>query len=364
MARGLPETMECLIQPPDGRGPPVVDQNRPTPEIKEDYDVLVRVSAVALNPTDYKMPEYFPVPGAIMGCDFMGTVVAAGPEVKVPLGTRVCGPMHGSNRGNPDSGAFAEYALQDMRLLVRVPDSWSDLEGAALGGVGWATIALAMEDSLKLKGTPSKPAPLSGDGTRQPILVYGGATASGTMACQLLARAGYHPIATCSPASSALVRKYGAVTTFPYSSPTCGENIRDLTKGSLRAAIDCITTPESVACCFTALGRAGTRYAGLEHARDEWRTRKAVKVDFPLTYVVMGREVKLEGPYYREADPAKFNLGTRWSQEIQMLLDQGLLKCHPVQEVPGKWQGVIQGLEMLRAGEVRGHKLVVRVGNA
>ena len=181
--------MECLVQPPDGKGPPVVSQTQPIPEIQEPYDVLIRVSAVALNPTDYKMAEYHPVPGAIMGCDFTGTVVAAGPKVEdAPPGTRMCGPMHGSNPGNPNSGAFAEYLVQDVRLLVRVPDSWSDLEGAALGGVGWATVALAMEDSLQLTGTPSKPVPLRSDGSRVPILVYGGATATGTMACQILAR--------------------------------------------------------------------------------------------------------------------------------------------------------------------------------
>ncbi|RYP53009.1 hypothetical protein DL768_001912 [Monosporascus sp. mg162] len=107
----------------------------------------------------------------------------------------VCGPMHGPNPGNPDSGAFAEYLIQDRRLLVRVPDSWSDLEGAALGGVGWATVALAMKDSLQLTGTPSKPASLMPDGTRMPVLVYGGATATGTMAfmgCEVKLDGVYH----------------------------------------------------------------------------------------------------------------------------------------------------------------------------
>ncbi|KAK4108075.1 alcohol dehydrogenase GroES-like domain-containing protein [Canariomyces notabilis] len=361
-----PSTITALIQAPEGGSPPVVSHSQPMPQITEPHEVLVRVLAVALNPTDYKMPDYHPVPNAVMGCDFMGVIAAAGSAVdsSACIGTRVCGPMHGSNPGNPSSGAFSEYLIQDERLLVRVPDSWSDLEGAALGGVGWATVALAMEDSLLLTGTPSKPAAPRPDGTRVPVLVYGGATATGTMACQLLSSSGYNPIATCSPSSSALVRKYGATLTFPYSSPTCGETIRDATKGSIRAAIDCITTPESVKCCFTALGRAGARYASLEHAPNEWRTRKAVKMDMPMTYVVMGREVKLDGPYYREADQAKFDLGARWAKEVQTLVDEGRLKCHPAREIPGKWQGIIQGLDMIKNGQVRGQKLVVRVGSA
>ena len=180
-------TMACLTQAPEGDGPPVISRDRLIPTIEEPYDVLIRVLAVALNPTDYKMPEYHPVPGAIMGCDFMGVIVETGDDVEhTRPGTRVCGPMHGSNPENPDSGAFAEYLIQDARLLVRVPSSWSDLEGAALGGVGWATVALAMEDSLGLTGTPSKPALSRPDGSQRPVLVYGGATATGTMACQLL----------------------------------------------------------------------------------------------------------------------------------------------------------------------------------
>lgn len=83
-----------------------------------------------------------------------------------------------------------------------------------------------------------------------------------------------------------------------------------------------------------------------------------------MTYVVMGQEVKLKGIYHRDADPTKFELGARWRQEMQNLLDQGRLRCHPPREVPGKWNGIIQGLEMLRAGQVRGQKLVVRLGNA
>lgn len=184
----MTQRQTSLVQQPEGKWPPVASQIHPIPEVKGPYDVLIRTCAVALNPTDYKMPSYHPVPGAILGCDFMGAVISAGPEVNnAPPGTRLCGPIYGSNPGNPASGAFTEYLVQDVRLCLRVPDTWSDLEGAALGGIGWATVGLAMEHSLGLTGLPSKPASLRPDGTRVPVLVYGGATATGTMACQILA---------------------------------------------------------------------------------------------------------------------------------------------------------------------------------
>lgn len=179
------DSMDCLIQGPSGQGQRAV---RSRPEVKAPHDVLVCVSAVALNPTDFKSPASNPSPGAIMGCDFMGYVVSAGEDADklFPSSTRVCGFVHGSNPGNPDKGSFAQYLVTDSRLLVRVPDSWTDLDGAALGGVGWGTIALAMEVSLRLSGRPSKPAAPQEDGSRVPVLVYGGATATGTMACQIL----------------------------------------------------------------------------------------------------------------------------------------------------------------------------------
>ncbi|TQV95680.1 alcohol dehydrogenase GroES-like domain-containing protein [Cordyceps javanica] len=362
----MQQLQTCLVHPTaDGETRPVVSTNRPVPAVTEPHHVLVRVSAVALNPTDYRMPAYNPVPGAVLGCDFMGTVVETGTGVAdLPPGTRLCGPVHGCNAGDAANGAFAEYLVADARVLVRVPDAWSDLQGAALGGVGWATVALAMQDCLGLTGRPSNPAPPREDGSRTPVLVYGGATATGTMACQLLHQSGYDAIATASNASAALVKEYGAAATYPYTLPTCGETINEATKGTLKHAIDCITSPDSVRCCFTALKRAGARYASLDHALPEWRTRKSVKVDMPLAYALWGKEVKIRDVYHREADPAKLELAMAWRAEVQKLVDDGTLQCHPVQEVPGKWEGIIKGLDMLKAGNVRGKKLVVRIGSA
>lgn len=186
----------CLIQPLSSKGPPVVVHTNPIPEITTPHEVLLRVSAVALNPTDYKIPEFHPAPGAIMGCDFMGTVIAAGSAVEEcrGIGTRLCGSVQGSNPDNRACGGFAQYVVADSRLLVKIPDSWSDLEGAALGGIGWATVALAVEDSLGLGGRPSQPEPCRPDGNRVPVLVYGGATATGTIACQILARSERLPL--------------------------------------------------------------------------------------------------------------------------------------------------------------------------
>lgn len=182
-----PKLQTALIQSTNGESKPVLSYSTPIPDLTSTNDILVKVTAVALNPTDYKMPQHHPVPGATMGCDFTGTVVATGPSVgNLSPGTRVCGAVHGSNPAYPQNGAFSEFLVADSRLVLRVPDSWSDLDAAALGGIGWGTLGLAFYDSLKLTGRPSSPASVGRDGKKVPVLVYGGATATGTMACQLM----------------------------------------------------------------------------------------------------------------------------------------------------------------------------------
>jgi len=101
---------------------------------------------------------------------------------RFPTDTRVCGALFPYNPADPDNGSFAQFCV-DARLLVKVPDSWHDLEAASLR-VGWSTVSLAFSDpnALGLEGLPTKPSHQSKD----PVLVYGSATASGTLACQLL----------------------------------------------------------------------------------------------------------------------------------------------------------------------------------
>jgi NADPH:quinone reductase-like Zn-dependent oxidoreductase len=150
--------------------------------------VLVRMLTVALNPNDFKMATYLPDPTATAGCDYCGIVVAASPgdaSYGCKEGDRICGSVFAYNRARPLDGSFAQFAIVDVRLALRIPAGWSDAQGAAMGGVGWTAAALALwgDGTLALKGRPSKPVAAA---ESEPVLVYGGATASGTMASQLL----------------------------------------------------------------------------------------------------------------------------------------------------------------------------------
>ena len=170
--------------PPRPSGLPlVIAHDRPLPALPTPYHVRVRVLAVGLNPTDHKMVTHFFMENNTAGCDFCGIVEEAGPQSVLGLGLRVCGADFPYRPSNPFNGAFAEYATADSRHLLRIPDPISDLQSAAIGAIGWGTAALAISDpsALNLSGLPSRP-----DTRGLPVLVYGGATATGILAIQML----------------------------------------------------------------------------------------------------------------------------------------------------------------------------------
>jgi NADPH:quinone reductase-like Zn-dependent oxidoreductase len=179
----LPATQRAIVQAAEAPpGTLEVCENRPLPDILPNQ-VMVKVAAVALNPCDWKMPTNMPCPGAVDGSDYSGTIVKVGEAVTsdLQIGDRVAGAQHASNPLNPRSGAFTEYVAVFQDQLWKVPDHMAWDEAAALGWAVVGSVGLALFKALKLPGSPEEP-------VKKPMyaLVYGGATASGTIAIQLL----------------------------------------------------------------------------------------------------------------------------------------------------------------------------------
>jgi NADPH:quinone reductase-like Zn-dependent oxidoreductase len=161
-----------------------ISHSIPIPKIQTPHDVLIRVLAVSLNPTDIKMVTRFRKEGNGTGCDFCGIIEEAGQSASLNLGTRVCGAVFPYSLDGPyQNGSFSQWVVADSRHLLKVPASWTDTQAAALGAVGWGTACLSLSDPLALclTGLPSNPVK-----KRTPVLVHGGATATGLMAIQML----------------------------------------------------------------------------------------------------------------------------------------------------------------------------------
>ncbi len=145
--------------------------------------LLVKTVAVAINPADVKLTGLMAADGATAGSDGAGIVVAVGSAVapgRFAVGDRVCAAFAPMDPLAPRIGAFAEYAGVTADLALKVPENMP-LESAASLGVGVTIAGYALFRSLQIPGHPEKPA-----AKPAVVLVYGGSTASGTMAIQLV----------------------------------------------------------------------------------------------------------------------------------------------------------------------------------
>jgi len=177
----------------------------------------------------------------------------------------------------------------------------------------------------------------------------------------IIFRCGYRVIATSSPDSFDLVRGYGAEAVFDYNAMEVADQIRQHTNNLLKYALDIITEPQSMKDCYSAIGRTGGRYTSLEKYHDSLCTRKAVKPEFIMGMAMLGKDVALADGYESEGNPEWREFGISWYRTVQRLIDEGKLSPHPLRVVPGRWEGILEGLELLRSKSVRAQKLVVRV---
>ncbi|KAJ5129043.1 hypothetical protein N7448_002755 [Penicillium atrosanguineum] len=335
-----------------GLGRAVLEQNLPIPELPDDY-ILVKTKAVALNPTDWRHIDFVPCDGAVVGCDYAGVVEAAGPRVKKAFkkGDRVAGFVHGSNAARPNGGAFAEYVIAKGDLQIQIPDGMS-FETAATFGVGLTTVGQNLYQSMEF--------PLPGEAEESDetnILIYGGATATGTLAIQLAKLSGLRVVTTCSASNRSLMFELGAHAVFDYHDPQVSEQIREDTDDALEFVLDTISTPQSASICSAALSSSGGSYNAL---LDVQSAREDVDSHVSMAYDLLGE------PYHmgtNEVIPDRGNLefGIKWWNLVQNLLAERRILPHPYQVKPGGLAGVLTGLQMLREGKVRASKLVFRV---
>ncbi|KAI9642580.1 Trans-enoyl reductase boa5 [Ciborinia camelliae] len=372
--------MQAIIQ--SGPGILQLAENVPKPLlVPGSGKVLVKVHAVALNHSDWKMVDFSAKPGAVSGYDMAGVLEAIDESVNTSLvvGDRVLGvtSIHG--------GAFAEYVLTDGDLLIKIPQNM-DFQTAASYGVGIVTTGLALygheclalawpnpdgEVSAGIPKTRIGPRGWSGgdalmdddnETPRIPVLVYGASTSTGTLAIQLLQLSGYEPIAVCSPHNFGLVQSRGASKCFDYHSSGCGAMIKQYTHNRLEYALDCITTASSMRLCYEAIGAAGGKYVSLDpfNARVQ-RSRADVKPFFCYALTIFGIPIELDGEFARDAKPEDRKLAEKFVKIAEKFIEKGKLKAHPTTLKSGGLNGIVGAIDLLRKGKVSGSKLVFNV---
>ncbi|OAQ62670.1 zinc-binding oxidoreductase protein [Pochonia chlamydosporia 170] len=321
----------------------------PVPKLRDDY-ILIKTEAVALNPTDWKHIDFLAGPGARVGCDYSGIVEEVGSKVQngIKVGDRVAGMIHGSNPSNHEDGSFAEYVVAKGALQMRIPDTLS-FEDAATLGAGIITMGQSLYQSLGL------PLPNNPSKENIPVLIYGGSTATGTLAIQFAKLSGLQVIVTCSPRNEKLVRDLGADFVFDYKSPTCAADIRSATNNRLAHAFDTIASNDSAQICCSAIGPQGGRYTSLEPI--EKLPRDDVTKLNTMAFTAVGEAFEIAG-FQVPAKEEDYTFAVIFTRLAQDLLAQQKFKPHPVSVQEGGLDSVLDGLQRMREGRVSGVKLV------
>lgn len=83
----------------------------------------------------WKHVKFMSPPGAIIGCDFAGTVVQAESGLPVQIGDKVAGMVHGGM--GTEYGSFAQYIKTDGNLVVKVPEQVEVTRASSVGIAGY-----------------------------------------------------------------------------------------------------------------------------------------------------------------------------------------------------------------------------------
>jgi hypothetical protein len=150
---------------------------------------------------------------------------------------------------------------------------------------------------------------------------------------------------------------------FDYKSPTCAEDIRAATKNTLRFVLDPFAEAKTLRLCHAAIGRTGGRYCALEQYQESLCSRKTIKHELVMGGAISGQGVELPEPYGIPPQPEIGVWAREWYKKVQELIDEGKLRPCPIQVLPGGFEGILDGLDLLRNGKVSGKKLVVPILN-
>ncbi|KUI53673.1 Protein TOXD [Cytospora mali] len=351
-------TMKALVTQ---EGHKVAVQEIATPKPAEG-EILVKVSYVAQNPTDWKAASSAP-PGLIVGCDFAGTVADPnGSSWKE--GQRVAGFVQGTSKNgiapNPVRGVFAEYCVIESSLVFAVPDGVADQQAAAVP-LAFATAVQATVQRLQLP-EPSSPAT-----SAFPFLVNGGTSSVGYYAVQLGKLAGLYVIATGSKRNHELLKSLGADAVVDYNDADWPEQVREITHDGLQHAFDCISekgTPQAISRAMSPT--KGGHIVGilpLRNIQEEGLENKKVRLESTIVYTVFERPLQYGAFNNCGRDKPTPEDKAVWEKYLSMLpglLSSGKLKPNRVRE-RGGLQDILAGFKEQEEGKVSAEKLVYRI---
>ncbi len=206
--------MRAISQDTAG-GPEVLNMVEVDKPVPGPTEVLVRVKAAGVNPTDWKSRASGSVwgtpPPFVLGFDVSGVVEAVGFGVTLHKpGDEVFGML----RYPVSHGAYAEYVTAPSRHFVRKPARIDHTQAAAIP-LAALTAWQALVDVAELR-------------SGQRVLVHAAAGGVGHFAVQIAKARGAYVIGTASAAKHDLLRALGADELVDYREQDFAEVVRDV----------------------------------------------------------------------------------------------------------------------------------------
>ncbi|KAJ3841909.1 chaperonin 10-like protein [Lentinula raphanica] len=326
--------------------------------------LIIRVRAVGLNPTDWKHGlGDWGTGGTILGCDAAGDVVKVGSAVKhLKVGDRVAGFNYGGSF-QTNNGAYAEYVRLISAVTFKLPDGITYEEGASLP-VPHLTAVQVFYMRLNIPKPFTPPA-----AEKEIILIWGGSTAVGHSAIQLARISGLRVFVTASPSVHDELKALGAEQTFDYRATDVVKQIQAAAgERGIIYAVDTVgekSTNDSTIDALS-LSRNSHLVSILPPDPASVSRRKEVKVDFSLVYTLLGFDFTFANAFKYEAIPEDKKLSLEYvTTFIPRVLEgwkagegSSLFKPQRLRKLEGGLERIEEGLKIMRDGKYGREKLV------
>lgn len=255
-----------------------------------------------------------------------------------------------------ENGSFAEYATAPDWTTFHIPHNVS-FEEAATIPVAALTAAIALYADLRLP-TPYETLNSTEDEKKVPLLIYGVTSAVGAFAAKFARLSGFSPIIGIAGRAG------------DYASSLV-DYVVDYRKGedALVATVQEISEKEGlggkIPNVFDAISESGSLEATLRFLDPD--AGKVSTVLPPKLFAKDGENYKYPPGVtaFNSAVPRVHSthkdFGYLWTRYLGRLLEEGRLKGHPYEVIPGGLKGVLTGLQKLRDGKASAVKYVYRI---
>lgn len=344
----------------------VVLENVPVSTDIDDNEILVKVRAAALNHVDYYFADYkWASPGTGSGTCLAGDVVAVGKGVtRFKAGDTITSFTFGSDSQFQDHGAFQQYAkVLETNSFQFGLEGFSEGSEIQRGPLRTYEEGASVANALITIGISIYHTFGHTNESNKTILIYGGSTNVGQLTIQYAHNLGWRIITIASQRYESLLKRLGADIVLDYHSDTLVDDIKNLNE-PIDFAYVTTGGQESVKVVYQALPEdRPIKLEGLQVPDISYIEPKKSNVHYEMTRAFTSHEkviIYADGKTFGPKEGTVKSL-KEFIPIVEKLNKDGKLEHLPIKVLPGGFDAVDKGLDLLREGKVSNERLIIRV---